>query len=318
MKIILFALLLFSAISPAYASDDEYAFILRARSNQYWEVMGQGIKEAAHVLGVKAEIYQTQTDVSAEEQLNICQAMLARQPKVLAISAITVSVGVQCMKEAAAKGIIVADMDAGLLPGDAEKHGIPLAFTVGSDNYLIGQEAAKYLGSVTSKSNPKILVIEGAPSSTQGTKRAVGFKDGVKVAIPEAVIVASISAEWDRLKAMTITTDILQRHPDLDVIYAANDLMALGAVEATRIAQKSKQITIIGVDGTKAARDAVLADRMTASVAQLPYLIGKRSVEKAVEAASGKKVKQVEVTPTPVLDKKTLRDNKADFLKYVR
>jgi ABC-type sugar transport system substrate-binding protein len=51
MKIILFALLLLSTITPAYANDDEYAFILRARSNQYWEVMGQGIKDAATALG---------------------------------------------------------------------------------------------------------------------------------------------------------------------------------------------------------------------------------------------------------------------------
>lgn len=317
IKAILLLLMLAIAL-PAHAADDEYAFILRARSNQYWEVTGQGINDAAKALGVKATVYQTQTDVSAEEQLNICQALLARQPKVLVISAITVSVGMQCMKEAAAKGIIVADLDAGLSPEDATKEDIPLAFTVGSDNYLVGQKAAQYLKTAAPKPDLKILVLEGAPSSTQGTKRAMGFKNELKNIMPQAQVVHSVSADWDRLKAMNITTDTLQRHPDLNVVYAANDLMALGAVEAVRIARKTGQVMVIGVDGTKAARDAVIAGKMTATVAQLPYLIGKRAVEKSVDIVAGRKTEQVEITLTPVLDKKTLEDNSADFMKYVR
>ena len=53
----------------------------------------------------------------------------------------------------------------------------------------------------------------------------------MKEVLPKAIIVASISAEFDRLKAMNIALDVLQRQPDLDIIYAANDTMALGAAK---------------------------------------------------------------------------------------
>ena len=53
--------------------------------------------------------------------------------------------------------------------------------------------------------------------------------------MPKAQIVNSISADWDRLRAMNITSDTLTRTPDLNVIFAANDVMALGAVEVRDI-----------------------------------------------------------------------------------
>jgi len=91
----------------------------------------------------------------------------------------------------------------------------------------------------------------------------------------------------DRLKALNITADTLTRTPDLNVVFAANDTMALGAVEAIRAAGKTKQILVVGVDGVPDARKAILAGRMTASVAQLPYLIGKRSAELAKLSVHG-------------------------------
>lgn len=320
MKQTLVALLLsLLFISPGVAAEtsDEYIFVLRTRSNPYWQPMVDGINETAKAAGIKATVYQTQSDTAAEEQLNICQAALGRKPKFLAISAITSAVGVQCMKQATAQGAQVADMDAGFTPDEAKQAGFTLAFTVGSNNYKIGQDAAAYLAAHAPKPDVKILVLEGAPSSLQGRQRADGFKDKIKTLMPQAVVVASISANWERLQAMSTTTDILQREPTLDVIYAANDVMALGAAEAVRVTGHAP-VMIIAVDGTADARKAVEQGRMTATIAQLPYLVGKRAVEKAIDVVNGKPTTLIEVTPTPVLDKKTLTDMDSDAMRYVR
>ena len=92
-------------------------------------------------------------------------------------------------------------------------------------------------------------------------------------------IVASLPGDWDHGKAASITNDILARNPDLVAIFAANDGMALGAVEAVYAAGKGEQVTIIGVDGNSDAVKSIKEGRLNASVAQLPYLVGKQAVE---------------------------------------
>jgi D-allose transport system substrate-binding protein len=315
--VILIAILLICTFQHAYA-DDEYAFILKARGNPYWQAVVDGLNETARSNGINASIYQIADEIAAEEQLNVCMAALTKHPIFLAISSVTSSIGLICMKRAVAQGTIVADMDMNILPADAEKAKFKLAFSVGSDNYLIGKNAAEYLKRSTAKPDPKILVLEGSVGSIPGEKRAKGFKDSIQRILPKARIIASISAGWDRLKAMNATTDTLQREPSLDVIYAANDLMALGAVEAIRVAGKQNQVTIIGVDGTADGRKAVLDGNMTATVAQLPYLIGKRAIEKAIASTHAQTTEAVEVTPTPVLDRSLLKANNDPLLQYVR
>jgi D-allose transport system substrate-binding protein len=115
-----------------------------------------------------------------------------------------------------------------------------------------------------------------------------------------------------------LTADTLTRTPDLNIVFAANDMMALGAVEAIRAAGKTNQLMVVGVDGVPEARKAILAGRMTASVAQLPYLIGKRSVELAKESLQGKCNEKTEKTPLLVLTKSVLESNADPLMKYVR
>jgi D-allose transport system substrate-binding protein len=302
---------------PARA-EDSYVFLLKARGNPYWMAMSDGIKDTARARGIKAILYMTESDRAAEEDLNTCQTALQTKPKVMVMAAVTPNIAVQCFKQAAAAGIVVADVDANLTVAEADKTGIKLAFSVGSDNFLIGEEAAKYVSTIAGKPNPKIFVLEGAAGSLPGQKRADGFRTKLRELMPAAVVVDSLSAEWDRLKAMNVIADFLQRQPDLDIIYAANDTMALGATEAVRNAGKASRIKVVGVDGTVDARKAILEGRLTASVAQLPYLMGKRAVELALEGQDGKMTGKTEITPTPVLTKDLLNANKDPMLQYVR
>ncbi|MDX2027362.1 MAG: substrate-binding domain-containing protein [Alphaproteobacteria bacterium] len=303
---------------PSHAhSSEEYAFILKSRGNPYWTAVVDGIQETAKAHNVQAIIHQLENDRAAEEQLNTCMSVIERKPKLLALSAVTPAVGLQCLKKAAADGIAVADMDANISVADAKAEGIFLAYSVGSDNFLIGEKAAQYVKEITSSAKLKVFVLEGAAGSIPGQKRADGFRAMLKKLIP-AVNITSLSAEWDRLKALNATTDLLQRMPDVGVIYAANDMMALGAAEAVRSVGKMEQIKVIGVDGIADARKAVQEGRLTASVAQLPYLIGKRAVELGIEAVKTGKTGVTEITATPVLDKPMLEAKKDPLLQYVR
>ena len=300
------------------AQQDEYVFILKAKGNPYWTAMADGIKETAKAKGIKATVYQTETDRDAEGEITTCMTAIQRKPKVLVMAAVNPSVAVQCFKQASAVGIMVADVDANISVEDAQKAGIKLAFSAGSDNFLIGQEAGKFSAKLLNIPKPKIFILEGAVGNIPGKKRVDGFRTKFQELAPNVEIVASISAEWDRLKAMNMTTDLLQRQPDIDLIYAANDTMALGAAEAVRNSGKGTGIKIIGVDGTGDARKAILDGRLTASVAQLPYLMGMRATELAIEAAQQSKTGLTEIIPTPVLTKESITAKTDPLLQYVR
>jgi D-allose transport system substrate-binding protein len=307
-----------SLLLPLHARSEEYAFLLRAKGNPYWATVAQGISETGKALGKNVLIYNTSNETAAEEQINTCMSVIARKPKVITVSAATPSSGIQCLKRASEAGILVAELDSTIPIEEADSAGVKLSFSVGSNNRLIGQRAGEYAASIFSGKAPKLLILEGAVGNPAARDRAQGFVLAFTTMVPDADIEAAISADWDRLKAMNITTDVLQRTSQIDLIYAANDQMALGAVEAVRTFAPEKRPRIIGVDGIADARKAVSDGRLEATVAQLPYLIGKRAVELSVEAAKGGLPQTIENTPTPVLTKKVLELNSAPELAYVK
>ena len=299
-------------------ADGEMIFILPNRANQYWSTLANGIRDSAAEHGVKAVVYEGDSDSSAEEQLNLCAIALERKPSFLAMATTKISTGVQCLRRAMNAGVKVAEMDSTLPVEEALKGGVNLTFAVGSDNLTIGRRAAEYAATILADRPGDILVLEGAVGSSAGSLRPKGFRERIVELAPKARIASSVSAEWDRLKAMSITSDTMQRNPDLKLVFAANDVMALGAVEALKILGKLPQVTVIGVDGTADARRSILAEELSASVAQLPYLVGRRAVELAMDVGSGKAIAQREITDTPILTKAILSQKDSEVLKYVR
>ena len=295
---------------PTKLHGDEYAFILKARGNPYWQTMAEGIRDTAKARGIKAVIYLGEQDSDAEGFIAHCMTAIQRKPKVMVMAAVNPDVAVQCLKQATAAGIIVADIDGNISVEDAQKAGIKLAFSVGSDNFLIGQEAAEFAANLLKNSKSKVFVLEGAAENMPNQQRIDGFRAKLRELVPNADVVASISAEWDQLKAKNTTADILQKNPDIEVIYAVNDTMALGAAEAVRNSGKSEKVKIIGVDATAEARKAILEGHMTASVAQLSYLMGLRATELAIEAAQKPPAGLTEVIQTPLMTKESIASEK--------
>src|SRR5690606_4568096 len=101
-------------------------------------------------------------------------------------------------------------------------------------------------------------------------------------------VVADLSANSDRAEGRSVMADILQANPEVSVVFAANDDMALGALEAIKSAGVDlEDILVIGVDGTSDAVDSMLAGELDASIAQNSYDMGRTSVELAVELLEG-------------------------------
>ena len=104
----------------------------------------------------------------------------------------------------------------------------------------------------------------------------------------------------------------------LKAIFAANDGMALGAVESAYAAGKGNDIIIVGVDGNSDAVKSIKSGRLNASVAQLPYLVGKRAVIGASASLNGLKMAKFQFVDTLVLTKDVIENNTHPLMKFVK
>jgi len=308
-----------SLTMTAPAQADEYGILMKTLANPFWGAMGEGVEDGAKTAGVEYYIQAVESDQAAESQLNVCNTMLERSPAAMITAAINSTNLLPCLKKAQESGIKVVDLDGNLDPAILEAEGVDITFSIGSDNVLAGAQGAEYMVSVLgADASGPVLVIEGLSGNITGEKRARGFADKLAELAPGLEVVASLPGDWDRGKAANITNDILTRNPDLVGIFAANDGMALGAVESVFAAGKGGDVIIIGVDGNSDAVKSINSGRLTASVAQLPYLVGKQALENVKTAVEGGAVESAIIVPTLVLTKDVMDAGTEPLLEFVK
>ena len=125
-------------------------------------------------------------------------------------------------------------------------------------------------------------------------ERSQGFHN---VADSKLTLAASQTANFNRAEGMTVMENMLQANGNIQGVFAANDEMALGALEA--VAGAGKNVIVVGFDATDDAIAAIKAGRMGATIAQQPALIGSTAVENAAKLISGEGIEKsvpVEVT----------------------
>jgi len=152
---------------------------------------------------------------------------------------------------------------------------------VGADNYQIGREAGEHIAGITG-GRARIVEIRGLPGSPPANDRSRGMHDAI-AGHPGLQIIHSPVANWLREEAMSQMEMALAAHPAIDVVYAHNDPMAIGAYLAAKAKGREKEMVFIGIDalpGLDGGRQAVADGRLDATFV---YPTGGRE---AVEIAS--------------------------------
>jgi ABC-type sugar transport system substrate-binding protein len=304
---------------PVAAQDQTYGVLLKTLANPFWVAMEQGVQDGAAAAGVEVIVQAVESDQAAEPQLNTCNTMLEMPMQAFLTAAINSTILLPCLARATEMGLPIVDLDANLDHEIAAEAGVDIAFTIGSDNVAAGAQAAEWLVSqLGADATGPVLVIEGLAGNITGQRRAQGFADRLAELAPGLEIVASLPGNWDRGRAANITNDTLIATPDLVAIFAANDGMALGAVETVIAAGLQDQVTVIGVDGNADAVQSIQDGRLDASVAQLPYLVGRQAVETVGRVIAGEQVEKFIYVPTLVLTKEVLEAGTEPMLAYVK
>lgn len=158
---------------------------------------------------------------------------------------------------------------------------------IASDNIAGGKLAGEYMAKMLKGKGDVAIVNDPVVQSVQD--RVKGFKDAI-AKFPGIKLVDDQSAEGKRDMAVTVTENILQKHPKLNGIFAINDSTALGALSAIEQAGR-KDIVMVGYDGDPEARQKILAGTaLKADAVQYPREIGKATADAVADYLEGKKV----------------------------
>jgi ribose transport system substrate-binding protein len=263
-------------------------FALTTLNNPFFIDMKKGAEATAHRLGVDLIIQASERDIDVEKQMQIVENLIQRKVDAICVTPNGAREIVPAIVEATKAGIPVFVVDMKVDENTLKEAGGSIVSFAGSDNFEGGRLAGEF---VALKLGGKGLaaILEGIPGHETGESRSRGFRSAVKDK-PAISLVSSQSGGFDRAQGYNVTQNVLQAHPDLQAVFACNDLMALGAIEAIAASRKTGKIVVVGFDAIDEAKDAIRSGRMDATIAQYPAEMGRVAVESAVRTLKGEKV----------------------------
>ena len=254
----------------------EIGLSVSTQNNPFFVTLVEGAQKAAKDAGI-GEITVVDAGDDATKQVSDIEDLVSKGVKVLIVNPVDSD---------AVSGAVQSAIDAGVkvIAVDRAVNGVKVDCTIASDNVLGAELATKYLVEELGK-KAKVAELVGTSGASAAIDRSEGFHN---IADKKLKVVASQTADFDRTKGMEVMENILQKNGKIKGVFAANDEMALGAVEA--IDGAGKKIMVVGFDATDDAIEAIKKGKMAATIAQQPELIGAAGVENAIKLLDGEKI----------------------------
>lgn len=257
-------------------------------NNPFFVSLKEGIEAKAKEKGMKVSVVDAQDDTA--KQVSGIEDLILKKVDLLIINptdSAAISSAVQSANDA---GIPVITVDRSADEGE-------VVTFIASDNVAGGEQAAKYIVEQLGE-NAKVVELEGVSGASATRERGEGFHN---IADKQLDVVSSQTAEFDRTKGLNVMENMLQGNKDIQGVFAHNDEMALGAIEA--IKATGKDILVVGFDGNEDALKAVEAGDLSATIAQQPALIGEEAITAAEKILKGEKVEETISVPLKLVTK---------------
>jgi ribose transport system substrate-binding protein len=238
-------------------------------NNPFFVDLRDGAKAAADANGMELVVMDAQDDAS--KQLANIENLIQQKVSIIIVNPVDSKAIVPAIEAANKANIPVITVDRSAAGGQ-------VVSAIASDNVAGGKMAGQFIVDKLGGKG-KLVELEGIPGSSAANDRGKGFNEAVKAAA-SLTVVAKQPADFDRAKGMKVMENILQANPEINAVFAHNDEMALGAVEAITAAKRTG-ITVVGFDATADAIKAVNDGTLAATVAQKPKDMGKIAIETA-------------------------------------
>lgn len=252
-------------------------FSVSTLNNPFFVTLADGAKAAAEQNGASLVVVDANDDPA--KQVSNIEDLVSKKVSVLIVNPVDSDAVAPVVQDAIDKGIKVISVDRVV-------NGVEVDCKIASDNVAGAKMATEYLIGLIGK-DAKVAEIEGVPGASATIDRGEGFKQAAEGNLN---VVSNQTANFNRVEGMTVMENILQSNSDIKGVFAHNDEMALGAVEA--IASAEKDIKVVGFDATDDAVAAVKSGKMAATVAQKPDKMGETAILSALKLMNGETVEK--------------------------
>jgi len=257
-------------------------------NNPFFVSVKDGVMAEADKHGIEVIVIDAQND--SAKQSNDVEDLMQQGVTALLINPVDSAAISTAVQSANGLNIPVVTLDRSADSGE-------VSTLVASDNVKGGSMAAEFIVEKVGK-GAKVIELEGSPGASATRERGKGFHD---VADTELDVIAKQTANFDRSNGLNVMENLLQGNPSVQAVFAHNDEMALGAIEA--IQSSGKNIPIIGFDGNEDALNSINEGKLTGTIAQQPDLIGQLAVQAAKDVIDGKEVEKLIAAPLKLVTK---------------
>jgi len=289
------------ATTPRARAEEQIGLAVANLQANFFNQIKQSVEAEAKAKGVQVITADAHGDSAT--QVSQIQDLITKGVKALIyIPAGATAAGVP-VKDAHAAHIPVVNVDRNApdAPGDT---------FIATDSVAAARTLGDYVCKITG-GHGKVAIIQGQLGTTPEIDRNKGFNEALAKCPGLTVVDKQASKQWHQDEGFNIAQDMLQRHPDITVIFGRADALALGAAQAVKIANLGHPVTIVGFDGDTAGllavRDGVLAATMT----QKTQYMGKLALDSALELIAGKPVPKEQLQPAEL----TTKDNVGPFIQ---
>jgi len=277
------------------------------QEDQFFRLIEYGMKAAAEKHNV--ELLLANSSNSLDREISLVDTYIAGKVDAILISPLSVKSSVTALKRAHDQGISVITYNGFILADFPE-------YVIESDQTALGTstgEAARAYIEEKLGGKARVAMIEFISQSLEfGHMRPDGFRSEI-TQLPEVKIVAEQDA-WLAPEAADVVENILTAHPDVDLIWAANEGGTVGAVTGVRNSGRAGQVVVFGTDMSEQIADFLLADDnvLQAVTAQNPFEMGFTALEAAVHVLAGDSLARKEYLPGTLFT----RDNPDTVRQY--
>jgi ribose transport system substrate-binding protein len=242
---------------------DRIAVFTKNQTNPFFQTVRLGANNAAKQMNATVTHYVPTQPDSIPEQMSQIEDVTTKKPTAVVFIPVDSKAMVPGVRKMNAAGIPIVNIVDHSIGGE-------IVSWIGADEYIMALSTGRYL---LQKMNGKgqVIIIEGVGGSLGSAERVRGFKTAI-AEFPGVKLLASQPGNFQRLQALQVTENLLQAHPNVDAIMAANDAMALGVIEALDAA--ARKALVVGLNATKEAVDAIKAGKLLASGDFSGYLQG--------------------------------------------
>lgn len=266
-------------------------YAINTLNNPFFVAVKKGAEQEAEKLGVELVVVNANNDLAT--QLQGVEDLIQQKINVLILDPVDSKGTIPAAEAANKAGIKVVTTGRELEGGETVVH-------LGYDEIMHGVTAGEFLAKQLGEKG-NVVELQGIMGTNVAQDRSKGFQEAIKKSAGIKLL-ASQSADFDRAKAMTVMENILQANPEINGVYAANDEMALGAVQAIKAANRTG-IVVVSNDGTADALQAIKADEIAGTMAIYPNQYGQKAVQVAQQVAKGESLAAYMELPSIFVDK---------------